>query len=358
MQSGFSYMRMREDASPQQLQMQQLLHLQEMQHKALMSPQSPQQQQQQQQVPLQVQNSTTLVPYVPQVQTQMQGVGHMALVPYYTEQLRQQEAIEREAAQAAVREAAVREFVPSPYPAAVPDGDRVPAARPIQVDNQLTAVQLRTSLREREERKRCSFATALERAYSRVRRCSLVGRTDCVFEVPAVVVGQPLYDVPRCVDFVLRHLAKNGFHVLHDGDRTLHIAWTAEMPALWREATAAKARAKAQEEAAQAAARHAARERVEARTQAVRVQAPELNSFNGPPMWHSTTLPHGASASGRAKGAIVHERGATRGDGLTTLSQSHDNARLPAFMQYAPQISGDAAKGKRGGRRARSIADF
>jgi hypothetical protein len=100
-----------------------------------------------------------------------------------------------------------------------------PTVRPVSVRNQLNVLELRSELRDREERQRSSFAAVLEQCYARVRRCASVARGDCTFEVPCMVMGLPLYDVERCVHFVLKHLAKNGFAVQYDGARLLQIAW-------------------------------------------------------------------------------------------------------------------------------------
>lgn len=111
-----------------------------------------------------------------------------------------------------------------------------PTVRPVSVRNQLNVLELRGELRDREERQRSSFAAVLEQCYARVRRCASVARGDCTFEVPCMVMGLPLYDVERCVHFVLKHLAKNGFSVQYDGARLLQIAWQA--PEESRDATA------------------------------------------------------------------------------------------------------------------------
>ena len=98
---------------------------------------------------------------------------------------------------------------------------------PVRVQNAITVADLRASMRQREETQRAGYAAALERCYSRVRRCASVGRTECVFQVPHAVAGMPLYDVIKCANFVVAHLKKNGFRVtVGDVDGfELHVSW-------------------------------------------------------------------------------------------------------------------------------------
>ena len=86
-------------------------------------------------------------------------------------------------------------------------------AQLMRVENQITVVDLRGAMRRRVDRHRACYAAVLDRCYARVRRCASVGRQDCTFEVPNFLPGLPLYDLERCVRFVVSHLAKNGFKV-------------------------------------------------------------------------------------------------------------------------------------------------
>ena len=99
---------------------------------------------------------------------------------------------------------------------------RAEPLHPLRVQNQITVLELRSAMRQREDNQRAGFAAALERCYSRIRRCASVGRNECAFSIPPAVLGLPLYDVDRCARFVVSHLTKNGFRVT-DGDQPLHI---------------------------------------------------------------------------------------------------------------------------------------
>jgi hypothetical protein len=103
----------------------------------------------------------------------------------------------------------------------------------VLVENQISVVELRNTMNDRDDRHRDSFAVILDRCYSRIKRCATVGRGNCVFNVPHALPGHPLYNVDSCVRFVASHLLRNGFKVERaDGDsgghpHVLQVSWDA-----------------------------------------------------------------------------------------------------------------------------------
>ena len=96
-----------------------------------------------------------------------------------------------------------------------------------QTENQITATDLYQLVKTRELTKKQAYVTALDRCFARVRRCASVGRYECMFTVPSIIVGKPMYDLSSCTDFVVSEMMKNGFTVLSNSiDPTiLHIHW-------------------------------------------------------------------------------------------------------------------------------------
>lgn len=83
----------------------------------------------------------------------------------------------------------------------------------IVISNQITAKDLNFMAQMRETKHKEVYVIILERIYSRIRRCASVSMTNCKYEIPEVVIGHPMFDVERCVSFVIRHLVMNGFEV-------------------------------------------------------------------------------------------------------------------------------------------------
>jgi hypothetical protein len=91
--------------------------------------------------------------------------------------------------------------------------------------NQITVYDLYNTMREKSLRHHECFTIVLDRIYSRIRRCASVDRLNCVYEVPEVIIGKPLFDVNKCIRYVMRNLTANGFRLQYFFPRTLVISW-------------------------------------------------------------------------------------------------------------------------------------
>ena len=92
-------------------------------------------------------------------------------------------------------------------------------------NNHITVFDLYNGMRDREQRHYEAFSIVLERAYSRIRKCASVNRYDCVFDVPEIVIGKPIFDVNKCTRFIMNNLMHNGFKVEYVFPRYLNISW-------------------------------------------------------------------------------------------------------------------------------------
>jgi hypothetical protein len=97
--------------------------------------------------------------------------------------------------------------------------------------NHISVFELQQTMKQRESKHVEIFATVLDRCYARIRRCASVNRVECVYDVPEIIIGKPLYDVDVCVKFVAKHLAANGFSVTLMPKRHLHVSWDVAKPA-------------------------------------------------------------------------------------------------------------------------------
>jgi hypothetical protein len=97
----------------------------------------------------------------------------------------------------------------------------------VSVTNQITAKDLNYMSRMRESKHKEVYIIILERIYSRIRRCSTVSMKNCIYDIPELVVGHPMFDVDKCTRFIVRHLVMNGFKVSRTAgfNRILDINW-------------------------------------------------------------------------------------------------------------------------------------
>ena len=93
--------------------------------------------------------------------------------------------------------------------------------------NQISAKDLNCMSKMRQTRHREIYTIILERIYLRIRRCSSVAMTSCLYDVPEIVFGYPLFDVEKCICFVIHHLVMNGYDVSRSigSPHILDITW-------------------------------------------------------------------------------------------------------------------------------------
>lgn len=92
------------------------------------------------------------------------------------------------------------------------------------VPNQVTVYDLHRGMAQRQQRQRLSFEKVLEMCYSRIKRVARLRQSGCVFTVPSMIMGLPLYDINACMAFVARNLVGNGFEV-HNTERDARELW-------------------------------------------------------------------------------------------------------------------------------------
>ena len=62
--------------------------------------------------------------------------------------------------------------------------------------------------------------------YARIKKAAELGCTDCLYEIPLFVVGQPLFDYGDCSSFLTEHLQSNGFDVTLVSRRHIYVRWS------------------------------------------------------------------------------------------------------------------------------------
>lgn len=91
--------------------------------------------------------------------------------------------------------------------------------------NQVDVVELHRLMAAKELRHQETFQIVLERCYRLVRRTAAAKRFACAFEVPEFIPGQPLYDIMKCIEHIMRSLTANGYAVQFVFPKGLLISW-------------------------------------------------------------------------------------------------------------------------------------
>ena len=59
-----------------------------------------------------------------------------------------------------------------------------------------------------------TFNVILEKCYKKIKAITEVGGTNMIYDIPHFLLGFPLYDINKCIVYVIKSLKKNGFFVL------------------------------------------------------------------------------------------------------------------------------------------------
>ena len=86
--------------------------------------------------------------------------------------------------------------------------------------------KLYSSQQKREHCRQEMYDTILRQAHNRIETFAARKETTCVFQIPPIIIGSPLYDQYQCCGYVLQRLKHDGFVVSYLHPNMLHINWS------------------------------------------------------------------------------------------------------------------------------------
>ena len=90
----------------------------------------------------------------------------------------------------------------------------------------VTARDLNKLIDSKLRERRAAFETILSMCMNKVKRYAQRRQYRCVFEVPEVILGEPLYKLPEAIAYVAKHLKDDcGFYVRLFVPRLLYVSW-------------------------------------------------------------------------------------------------------------------------------------
>ncbi len=93
----------------------------------------------------------------------------------------------------------------------------------------LNIKNLQNEVAEREKRKIQTFEKVLDNCYSKILQAnSKSNDCNCLYTVPLVMFGVPIYNLNDCVTFIMDKLTKKGFKVYFTFPNLLLISWKPE----------------------------------------------------------------------------------------------------------------------------------
>ena len=93
---------------------------------------------------------------------------------------------------------------------------------------QISLTELYSIKNKKELSKHISYDKIIELCHSKIKKIAQAGGMNIFYEVPYIIIGLPLYDINKCVEYVYSSLKKNGLLVQilpYPNNTTLYISW-------------------------------------------------------------------------------------------------------------------------------------
>ena len=95
--------------------------------------------------------------------------------------------------------------------------------------------KLRKTKQDKEEKRTVIFNELLKSCHSKIIRSSKEEKENCLFKVPEMKIGLPVYNLKSCVAYIIFKLRKNGFKVKYFHPNVLYIDWSKDQKDIEKE---------------------------------------------------------------------------------------------------------------------------
>lgn len=97
-----------------------------------------------------------------------------------------------------------------------------------KIQKKVDIYDIYSNIKEKTDRKREVYDLLLEKAYKKIQIGSRNDHLCCFFEIPPIVVGYPIYDINRCIAYIIKNLRESGFiskYVNQNKNIYIYICW-------------------------------------------------------------------------------------------------------------------------------------
>ena len=77
----------------------------------------------------------------------------------------------------------------------------------------------------RNNLKKKTFDKILEDLSRIIKNRSQLGQKECFLNIPAFIIGKPLYSVRQATKYIIHKMRKNGFDVYDGGGNEIYVSW-------------------------------------------------------------------------------------------------------------------------------------
>jgi hypothetical protein len=96
------------------------------------------------------------------------------------------------------------------------------------MNNSISLHQLYSLTKDKEKRKLKIYDKILELCCIKIKNIAIQGGYNCFFSTPVMVLGLPLYDQLKCIDYIVDSWRKKGFLIQRLPEpnlNTIYISW-------------------------------------------------------------------------------------------------------------------------------------
>ncbi len=89
----------------------------------------------------------------------------------------------------------------------------------------INIIDLHRKVNEKQMKKQECYNTVLEKCHRKIKVAAENQLLKCIYEVPEFIYGIPLYDLNKCIEYLIESLSKNGFFVKYYFPKLIYISW-------------------------------------------------------------------------------------------------------------------------------------
>ncbi len=95
----------------------------------------------------------------------------------------------------------------------------------IQLHKKIDIYDIYRNIKEKNNKKKESYDILLEKIYKKIQKASDNFAYFCYYDVPTFVVGYPIYNLNRCIAYLILQIRKSGFIAKFINPNTIYISW-------------------------------------------------------------------------------------------------------------------------------------
>ncbi len=95
----------------------------------------------------------------------------------------------------------------------------------IQLHKKVDIYDIYRNIREKTNKKKESYEILLEKIYKKIQKAADNNSYTCYYEIPTFVVGYPIYDLNRCIAYIISQIRQSGFIAKFINPNNIYISW-------------------------------------------------------------------------------------------------------------------------------------